>query len=82
VNVSIPSFAGHLMVNTGDSWLATSDDSPVNFTGDSASMPQHADYSQMKKLRGFAYYVVQDNETIAFIKNPHYKEVPEIQIEK
>jgi oxalate decarboxylase/phosphoglucose isomerase-like protein (cupin superfamily) len=41
--IPIPPFAGHLMINTGSTWLTTSDDSPVYFDkGDSASMPQHA----------------------------------------
>ena len=80
--IPIPPFAGHLMINTGSTWLATSDDSPVNFdSGDSASMPQHADYEPVREMHGFAYYVVEKDGSPSFIKNPLYKNVPEIQIE-
>jgi oxalate decarboxylase/phosphoglucose isomerase-like protein (cupin superfamily) len=80
-SVRIPPFAGHLLINIGDSWLVTSDDSPVNFKGDSASMPAHADYAPMKKMRGFAYYVIEQDGKPTFVKNPHYKVVPDIEVE-
>jgi oxalate decarboxylase/phosphoglucose isomerase-like protein (cupin superfamily) len=78
--IAIPPFAGHTMVNTGNTWLVTSDDSPVNFAGgDSASMPQHADYEPMRKLRGFAYYVIQKEDGgTDFVKNTNYKTIPEV----
>ncbi|MES2471119.1 MAG: glucose-6-phosphate isomerase family protein [Patescibacteria group bacterium] len=73
----IPPFAGHAMVNTGKTWLVTSDDSPVNFAGgDSASMPQHADYEPMRKLHGFAYYVIEKDGEPCLVKNPSYPAVP------
>lgn len=50
---------GHLVVNIGKTWLVTADDSPVAGPDDSASMPGHADYEMVKKMRGFAYYVVE-----------------------
>jgi oxalate decarboxylase/phosphoglucose isomerase-like protein (cupin superfamily) len=56
---SIPPFAGHLMINTGSTWLVTSDDSPVYFD-DSPGKPKHADYEPVKKMHGFAYYVVDN----------------------
>jgi glucose-6-phosphate isomerase len=77
--VEIPSFAGHLLVNTGATWLVTSDDSIFNPSGDSSSMPKHADYEAIKKMRGFAYYVVSKDGKPTFIKNPKYKSVPEIE---
>jgi glucose-6-phosphate isomerase len=77
--VEIPSFAGHLLVNTGKTWLVTSDDSIFNPAADSSSMPQHADYEAVKKMRGFAYYVVSKDGKTAFIKNEKYKSVPEIE---
>ncbi|MEK7140434.1 MAG: glucose-6-phosphate isomerase family protein [Patescibacteria group bacterium] len=81
--IAIPERAGHLMVNTGKSWLVTMDDSPVNFDKkDEASRPEHADYKSVKKLRGFAYYVVKKNGEPTFVKNPNYKNTPEIIIEK
>jgi oxalate decarboxylase/phosphoglucose isomerase-like protein (cupin superfamily) len=101
--VAIPPFAGHLMINIGPTWLVTSDDSPFQTgaaesgaaSADSASMPQHADYEAVKKMRGFAYYVCENpdknsgdknpagkNAQPLFVKNPLYKDVPGIEIVK
>ncbi len=80
--VPIPFRAGHLAVNTGNSWLVTIDDSPVNFERlNEASWPKHADYESVKKMRGFAYYIVKQDGKPAFVKNPNYKNTPEIIIE-
>lgn len=80
--VQIPKSAGHLALNTGDSWLVTSDDSPVNLDKNKeAAWPAHADYEPVKRLRGFAYYVVKKNGKPFFIKNENYKSVPEVIIE-
>ena len=74
---------GHLVCNMGKTWLVTADDSPVNFEEkDSVSLPGHADYEPIKKLRGFAYYVVEENGKPALVKNQNYKSVPEAEIEK
>jgi len=79
--VFIPSGFGHLVVNTGKEWLVTVDDSPVNFEEvDPVSLPGHADYEPLKKLRGFAYYVVEENGKPKLLKNPNYKVVPEAEI--
>jgi len=85
--IAIPPFAGHAMVNIGSTWLVTSDDSPFNATGatdkvitDSPSMPAHADYEPMRKMHGFAYYVVEKNGEPTLVKNQNYSEVPEAQI--
>ena len=74
-SVYMPPGHGHLMVNVGDTWLVMVDDSPVEGTGDSASMPGHADYEMVKRMRGFSYYVVERNGAPALIKNPLYKEI-------
>lgn len=80
--VSIPPDAGHLAVNTGEGWLVTMDDSPVNFEKQQeAAWPVHADYEPVKKMHGFAYYVVKKDGKITFVKNPNYKNTPEITIE-
>jgi len=80
--VPIPPRAGHLAVNTGSSWLITSDDSPVNFEkAKEAAWPVHADYDAVKKMHGFAYYVVNKKGKPAFVKNPNYKNTPEIVVE-
>lgn len=77
--VFIPSGYGHLAINTTNTWLVTSDDSPVDFGEKKAvSMPGHADYSPFKKLHGAAYYVINQNGTPEFVKNPNYKKIPPI----
>ena len=77
----IPSGTGHMVVNTGNTWLVTSDDSPVNFEEvDPVSLPGHADYEPMKKLRGFAYYVVEEGGKPVLVPNKTYKSIPEAQI--
>lgn len=77
-SVFIPSETGHLVVNTGKTWLVTADDSPVNFAeADPVSLPGHADYEAVKKMRGFAYYVVEKDGQPELVKNDNYKVVPE-----
>jgi glucose-6-phosphate isomerase len=72
---------GHLVVNTGSTFLATADDSPVNFEEvDPVSLPGHADYEAVKRMRGFAYYVVERDGKATLVKNPMYKKVPEATI--
>jgi len=67
---------GHLLANTGETYLVTADDSPVDF-GDKnpSSFPGHADYELVKKMRGFAYYVVEHNGKPALKRNPLYKSI-------
>lgn len=74
-SIYMPPGYGHLVVNTGRTWLVTSDDSPVDGFNDSASMPGHADYEPVKKMRGFAYYVVEKSGAPALVRNPLYKEI-------
>lgn len=69
---------GHLIVNTGDIWLVTSDDSPVYPDDvDPVGLPGHADYEAVKKMGGFAYFVVEKDGLPTLVKNPKYKIVPE-----
>ena len=78
--VFIPSGTGHLAANIGKVWFVTTDDSPVNFAEvDPVSLPGHADYEPMKKLRGFAYYLVEENGRPTLVKNENYKVVPDPQ---
>lgn len=79
--IHIPSNTGHLALNTGNTWLVTSDNSPVNFDEkDPVSLPGHADYGSVRAMRGFAYYVIDKNGEPSFIKNPSYKNVPEVEL--
>lgn len=67
---------GHLVVNIGITYLVTADDSPVNFgEADSASLPGHADYELVKKMHGFAYYVVERDGQPALVRNKLYREI-------
>lgn len=75
-SVYMPEGYGHLVANVGSTYFVTADDSPVNFDEKNAvSMPGHADYEPVKKMRGFAYYVVEHEGEPALRKNPRYKEV-------
>lgn len=75
-SVSFISGQGHLCVNIGTTYFVTVDDSPVNFENkDEASLPGHADYSLVKKTRGFAYYVVEHKGKPALVRNKLYKEI-------
>lgn len=78
--VFIPSGTGHLIANTGKTWMVMVDDSPVNFDEvDPVSLPGHADYEAVKKMQGFAYYMIEENSKPVLIKNPKYKVVPEAE---
>jgi oxalate decarboxylase/phosphoglucose isomerase-like protein (cupin superfamily) len=78
--IDIPPHTGHLLVNTGNEWLVTVDNSPVEQSNTESAWPKHADYESVKAMRGFAYYVVAENGTPAFIKNTLYKVIPDIEI--
>lgn len=74
--VFMPDKFGHLLANTGKTYLVTIDDSPVDFEDrDPSSFPGHADYQLVKDMRGFAYYVVENNGEVALKKNPSYKSI-------
>lgn len=80
---TIPPRSGHLMLNIGKTWLVTADDSPVALTPqEKSSWPEHADYSAVKEMHGFGYYVIEKNDQPEFIKNPNYKELPDIIVER
>lgn len=77
-SVYIPSGTGHLVANIGKKWLVTVDDSPVNFAEvDPVSLPGHADYEAVKKMHGFAYYLIEEAGAPKLVKNESYKVVPE-----
>ena len=82
-SVFIPSNTAHLLVNIGKNWLVTVDDSPVNFDEvDPISLPGHADYEPIKKMKGFAYYIIKDQtDNPILIKNNLYSKIPIAKIE-
>lgn len=74
--VFMPTKFGHLLANTGKTYLVTADDSPVDFNDrEPAGLPGHADYELVKKMRGFAYYVIKHKGGVALKKNPLYKTI-------
>ncbi|MDP2736352.1 MAG: glucose-6-phosphate isomerase family protein, partial [bacterium] len=74
--IFMPAKFGHLVANTGKTYLVTADDSPVDFGDkDPSSFPGHADYELVKKMRGFAYYVVEHNGQPALKRNLLYKSI-------
>ena len=74
--IYMPSGYGHLVANTGKTYLVTADTSPVDFEEkDPASLPGHADYQPVQQMKGFAYYVVEKNGQPVLKKNPLYKEI-------
>ena len=77
--IYMPPNYGHLLVNIGDTYLVTSDDSPVHFDdSDSSSWPGHADYELVRRMHGFAYYVVEMGGMPGLVANSRYKEVKKI----
>jgi len=74
-SVYMPPHVGHLAINIGETWFVTADNSPVAGASDSASMPVHADYEMVKKMRGFAYYVIERDDKPILVPNKLYKEV-------
>lgn len=74
--IYMPPKFGHLLVNTGNTYFVTADDSPVYFDDpDPAGLPGHADYEPVKKMKGFAYYVVEHEGKPALKKNPNYTKI-------
>ena len=74
--IYMPPSYGHLLVNTGKTYFVTADNSPVDFEEkDPASFPGHADYALVKKMHGFAYYVISHEGKPALKKNLLYKEI-------
>lgn len=77
----IPSEWGHLVANISKTYFVTADDSPVNFDEENpVSLPGHADYEAVKKMRGFCYYVVEENGKPTLVENKRYKKIPKIEI--
>ena len=76
--IFMPPRFGHLVANIGKTWLVTIDDSPLRSTDD-ARLPSHANYESVRRMRGFAYYVVNNDGKYKLIKNTSYNTVPEPQ---
>jgi oxalate decarboxylase/phosphoglucose isomerase-like protein (cupin superfamily) len=82
-NIFIPAGTAHLMANISRTWMVMVDDSPVNFSEvNPITLPGHADYEPIKKMRGFGYYLIEEAGQPKLVKNPSYKIVPEAVIEE
>lgn len=64
--LSMPSGYAHVIVNTGGTYLVTSDE--PHGVGS-------ADYEPLKRLQGMAYYVVLRDGAPALLKNPRYTDI-------
>lgn len=74
--VHMPPEFGHLVVNIGKTWLVTIDNSPLR-SKDNAKLPSHANYEPVRKMHGFAYYIIDDCGKPKLIKNTNYNFIPE-----
>jgi glucose-6-phosphate isomerase len=69
---TVPAGWGHVALNLGEGYLITQDDhDPAHFEND---------YSLVKKMRGFAYYLVEDGGNWKAVPNPSYTEVPTLEV--
>jgi len=69
---TVPAGWGHVAVNLGEEYLVTQDDhDPAHFDND---------YSLVKKMRGFAWYLVEEGGTWKAVPNPSYTEVPALEV--
>jgi len=74
--IYMPPGYGHALANVGTTYFVTADSSPVNFDERNAvSMPGHADYEPVKRMQGFAYYVIEQDGKPVLKLNPKYKEI-------
>ncbi|MDP2671700.1 MAG: glucose-6-phosphate isomerase family protein [bacterium] len=69
--VEIPAGWGHAFVNTGKTYLISSDDAPED-----ASHSQN-DYRPIQEKRGMAYYIIEKDGKLEAVPNPNYKNLPE-----
>ncbi|MDP1710403.1 MAG: glucose-6-phosphate isomerase family protein [candidate division WWE3 bacterium] len=70
---TVPSGWGHVAVNLGSDYLITLDDyDPARFEND---------YSLVKKMRGFGYYLVEKEGTWQAVPNPSYTQLPALTAE-
>ena len=68
--IIVPPFYAHCAINVGDG--------PMAFGNLAAPSPLL--YDPIKKLHGFAYYVMKKNNRIIFVPNTKYKNAPQIEI--
>jgi glucose-6-phosphate isomerase len=77
--IHMPQGWGHVVINVGKTAFVTADDTDVNF--DDSVPPKttgHADYESVKRMRGFAYYVVEENGQVVLKKNTNYNNIDKV----
>jgi len=68
---TVPLGFGHTMLNLGDDYVITMDDhDPSNFDND---------YTLIKTLRGFGYYIVQKGGGWEALPNQNYRDLPPLK---
>lgn len=74
--VEIPKSFGHVIVNIGETFLVTSDNTDVLFDNKTVSKyTGHTDYESVKTMQGFAYYVANRDNQPTLVKNTKYSEI-------
>lgn len=71
--LDIPIGFGHMLANTGNQFLVSLDNSPSD--PETEKVRPHADYEPIRRMHGFAYYVVEHEGAPTLVKNPTYSEV-------
>lgn len=64
---------GHMLANTTPQFLISLDNSPSD--PETEKVRPHADYEPIRRMHGFAYYLVERNGAPALVRNTRYKDV-------
>lgn len=71
--LNIPIGYGHLLANTTHQFLISVDNSPSD--PETEKVRPHADYEPIRRMHGFAFYLVERNGAPALVANERYSEV-------
>lgn len=71
--LDIPIGFGHMLANIGEQFLVSLDNSPSD--PDTEKVRPHADYEPIRRMHGFAYYLVEHDGKPALVKNSQYGEI-------
>jgi len=72
-SITVPADYAHILINLGKGPVVTIDDhDPAKYANE---------YSPIREMRGFSYYLVEDSEgNLKAVLNPRYKRVPSLSI--
>lgn len=68
--IVVPAYCAHCAINVGDDMMA--------FYNLATPCPLH--YDPITNHHGFAYYILNKNGVLVAVKNPNYKDVPELEV--